>query len=132
MKSLLKPDLILYAITAFLVIFVLWAKFSELDEVTIGQGTVIATSKVQVVQNLEGGMIKDILIKTGERVTKGQLLIKLDAKRFTGELKSAEQKIDSLIETITLLTLNLSCKGFKARTNWIVEQFALAIIFLFL
>ena len=103
MNNLLKPDLILYSITAFFLCFFLWAAFSELEEVTVGHGKVIATSKVQVVQNLEGGIVNNIAVKTGEKVIEGQLLIKLDDTRFIGDLKSAQQNAVSLKKTIELL-----------------------------
>ena len=55
-----KPDLILYIITAFVIIFFIWATNSELEEVTRGNGKVIASSKVQVISNLEGGIVRDL------------------------------------------------------------------------
>lgn len=88
-----------------------WATYSELEEVTVGHGKVIASSKVQVVQNLEGGIIANIAVKTGERVKEGQLLIKLDNTKFVGDLKSAQTNVDSLKETIDLLKEELSIQA---------------------
>jgi len=98
-----KPDLILYSITLFFVLFFVWASVSELEEVTRGNGKVIASSKVQVIQNLEGGIIKDIFVKTGQQVQSGQSLIKLVDTQFQGDLNSAQQQKDSLEENIKLL-----------------------------
>lgn len=111
MNKLLKPDLILYSIGAFFLCFLAWATYSELEEVTVGHGKVIASSKVQVVQNLEGGIIANIAVKTGERVKEGQLLIKLDNTKFVGDLKSAQTNVDSLKETIDLLKEELSIQA---------------------
>ena len=77
-----KPDLILYAITTFFILFFIWASVSELEEVTRGNGKVIASSKVQVIQNLEGGIIRDIYVKTGQKVKKEDLLLKIDDTQF--------------------------------------------------
>ena len=55
-----KPDLVLYIIASFVIIFFIWATNSELEEVTRGNGKVIASSKVQVISNLEGGIVRDL------------------------------------------------------------------------
>jgi adhesin transport system membrane fusion protein len=98
-----KPDIILYSIAFFFIFFLTWASISELEEVTRGNGKVIASSKVQVIQNLEGGIIQDIYVKTGQRVKSGQPLIKLVETQFLGDLNSANQQRNSLEETISLL-----------------------------
>ena len=98
-----KPDLILYIIFAFFLLFFVWASKAELEEVTRGQGKVIASSKLQVIQNLEGGIIRDIAVKTGQQVSKGDLLIKLDETQFNGDLNSARQQLKSLGESLSLL-----------------------------
>ena len=98
-----KADLILFVITGFFVLFFIWASRSELEEVTRGNGKVIASSKVQVIQNLEGGIIRDIFVKTGQRVEKDQLLLKIDDTQFLGDLNSAKQQRISLSESLELL-----------------------------
>ena len=98
-----KADIILFSIAAFFILFFIWASRSELEEVTRGNGKVIASSKVQVIQNLEGGIIKDIFVKTGQRVEKDQLLLKIDDTQFSGDLNSAKQQRFSLNESLELL-----------------------------
>ena len=98
-----KADLILFTIAAFFILFFIWASRSELEEVTRGNGKVIASSKVQVIQNLEGGIIRDIFVKTGQRVEKDQLLLKIDDTQFLGDLNSAKQQRISLTESLELL-----------------------------
>ena len=98
-----KADLILFSIAAFFILFFIWASRSELEEVTRGNGKVIASSKVQVIQNLEGGIIRDIFVKTGQRVEKDQLLLKIDDTQFLGDLNSAKQQRLSLNESLELL-----------------------------
>ena len=70
-----KPDLILYVILLFFISFFVWASRAELEEVTRGNGKIIASSKLQVIQNLEGGIINDIAVRTGDRVSEGDLLV---------------------------------------------------------
>ena len=101
--SATKADLILYFIFLFFLLFFIWASVSELEEVTRGQGKVIASSKVQVIQNLEGGIVKNLFVKTGQRVGKGDVLIELDSTEFLGDLNSARKQSEALDNSLALL-----------------------------
>ena len=98
-----KPDLILYVILLFFISFFIWASKAELEEVTRGNGKIIASSKLQVIQNLEGGIINDIAVRTGDRVSEGDLLVKLDETKFLGDLNAAQQQLKSLDQSLALL-----------------------------
>ena len=69
-KAVKKADVILYTILIFWVSIFIWASFASLEEVTSGQGRIIASSKIQIIQNLEGGIIEEIYIKSGDMVSK--------------------------------------------------------------
>ncbi len=84
--------LTLLIVLLFFVIAFVWAKFAVLDEVTVGEGKVIPATQVQVIQNLEGGIVKKILVKEGQMVEPGQTLIQLDETRFTSDYHEAELK----------------------------------------
>ena len=103
-KSIRKADIILYTSLLFWVIMFLWSYFATLEEVTRGQGRVIASSKIQVIQNLEGGIVKEILVQTGDEVTQSQPLIKLDETQFKAELAAMQQNRAALEANITTLT----------------------------
>ena len=103
-KSIRKADIILYTSLLFWVMMFLWSYFATLEEVTRGQGRVIASSKIQVIQNLEGGIVKEILVQTGDEVMQSQLLIKLDATRFKADLAAMQQNRAALEANITTLT----------------------------
>ncbi len=62
---------------------VVWAYFAEIDELTRGPGKVIPSKQVQVIQNLEGGIVSEILIDEGMVVEKGQVLLKIDDTSFS-------------------------------------------------
>jgi adhesin transport system membrane fusion protein len=67
------------AVSAFgFLLFLLWASLAQVDEVTRGQAQVIPTSKVQVIQSAEPSTIDAILVRSGQRVRRGQLLVRLD------------------------------------------------------
>ncbi len=103
-QSIRKADIILYTSLLFWVIMFLWSYFATLEEVTRGQGRVIASSKIQVIQNLEGGIVKEILVQTGDEVTQSQPLIKLDATRFKADLAAMQQNRAALEANIATLT----------------------------
>ena len=103
-RSIRKADIILYTSLLFWIIMFLWSYFATLEEVTRGQGRVIASSKIQVIQNLEGGIVKEILVQTGDEVTQSQPLIKLDATRFKADLAAMQQNRAALEANIATLT----------------------------
>ena len=93
--SLLKPSLVLSSLlmcTVFATVTVAvgWASQAKVMEVTIGEGTVIPSGKVQVVQNLEGGIVKVLMVKEGATVRAGDLLLQIDptgARASLGEIR---------------------------------------------
>jgi adhesin transport system membrane fusion protein len=74
---------ILWSSLLLVVIGLVWAYFSEIEEVTRGEGKVIPSGHIQVVQNLEGGIISEIMVNVGDLVQKGQLLLRIDETRFS-------------------------------------------------
>jgi len=84
--------LIIWATFILLVIFLIWAAFSDLEEVTRGEGKVVPSSHVQVIQNLEGGIISEILVNVGDTVKKDQLLLRIDPTRFSSSFEENRAK----------------------------------------
>ncbi len=83
---------LLATIVAFVVLFLAWAGWAQLDEVTRGDGRVIPSSQVQVVQNLEGGIVAEILVREGAIVTAGQTLLRIDNVGAASDLKESRQR----------------------------------------
>ena len=73
-----------------------WAGWAELDEVTRGEGRVIPAGRNQVVQSLEGGIVKEILVKAGDHVSQGDLLLRIDDTGFASDLGELMAKDASL------------------------------------
>lgn len=82
--------LFLYSILGFVVLFFIWAGLSKVEMLVRGQGQVVPTSEVQVVQSLEGGILQELLTAEGERVAKGQVLLKISDVMFSSEKGGAE------------------------------------------
>jgi membrane fusion protein, adhesin transport system len=89
--------LLLLAIAAFFIIFFAWASWAELEEVTRGDGKVIPSRQVQVVQNLEGGIVAELLAREGEIVERGQVLVRIDDLRAASELRESRQRYLALL-----------------------------------
>ncbi|WP_165313358.1 HlyD family type I secretion periplasmic adaptor subunit [Vibrio ziniensis] len=100
--------IILWVIICFVIIGSIWASWAEIDQVTRGQGKVVPSSQVQVIQNLEGGLVKQILVREGEQVTKGQQLILIDDTRFRSDFREREQQVANLTANVLQLSASLS------------------------
>ena len=96
-KSSSKANLTFYFIILFVICVVGWASVSQIDELARGDGKVIPSSKIQKVQNLDGGIIEDILVKEGEYVKKGATLMKIDSTRYQASLEGNKQEYVSLL-----------------------------------
>ncbi|ASK88409.1 HlyD family type I secretion periplasmic adaptor subunit [Sphingorhabdus sp. SMR4y] len=77
-------------------LFIVWASLAQVDEITRGQGRVIPSSKVQVVQASDPSTVSDILVRSGEQVKKGQLLARLDDTDSSSELGQIQAENRSL------------------------------------
>lgn len=84
-----------------LCVLVAWASWATIDEVTRGQGQVVAASGTQVIQNLEGGILREVLVREGQVVEKDQPLARLDnlgaASQYTDALTKAQENRVALI-----------------------------------
>jgi adhesin transport system membrane fusion protein len=74
----------------------LWAAFAQVDQVTRGTGKVIPSSRVQLVQPAEPAVIKDILVRNGQSVKRGQLLVRLDDAQASSELGQLQTENERL------------------------------------
>ncbi len=83
--------------------FVVWAYFSTVEEVTRGQGSVIPSSREQVIQSLDPGVLSQLLVKEGDLVEGGQVLVKLDTARSAAIYREARNKVDALQATAVRL-----------------------------
>ncbi len=79
-----------------LFVFVSWASFAQVDEVTRGQGRVIPSSKAQIIQSSEPATILNIVVRSGQPVRKGQLLVRLDDTESSSQLGQIEAENRSL------------------------------------
>jgi adhesin transport system membrane fusion protein len=96
-KPRAASNLLLWMVVSFVVIFGIWASLAELDKTVRGAGRVIASSQLQTLSNLEGGVVEAILVRTGQQVQAGQELIRLDRTATGAELGTGESAYASLV-----------------------------------
>lgn len=94
----------IWVVSACLLSALSWAHFAVLDEVTKGEGKAIPSSKIQVIQNLEGGIVSEIFAREGQVVNKGDVLLRLDDTRFLSNQGETEADRLALIARIERLT----------------------------
>ena len=93
-----------WAVSACLLAALVWAHFAVLEEVTTGEGKAIPSSKVQVIQNLEGGIVSEIFVREGQIVDKGDTLLRLDDTRFLSNQGETEADRLALVARIERLS----------------------------
>jgi len=89
----LRARQMLYGIAIVIFLLLIWSAFAEIDVVTRGQGKVIPSRQVQIVGSQDGGVITEILVHEGDRVTQGQLLLKLDQTRSLATLGESRAEL---------------------------------------
>ncbi len=99
-----RSRFILYLIILMICILVYWADNAPLDEISRGEGKVIPSHQVQIVQNLEGGIVAEILIKEGDKVEKDQVLLKIDDTNFEASFMESRLRYLELIAKAARLT----------------------------
>ena len=90
-----------------LFIMLIWAAFASIDEVTRGEARVVPTSQLQIVQSVDGGVVTELLVKEGQTVEAGQMLLKIDPTRFVSsmlESRSAQLAMQAKVLRLQALT----------------------------
>lgn len=100
--------IMLWVMVLFFILAGVWASWAEIDKVTVGQGKVVPSSQIQVVQNLEGGLVKEILVREGQNVVKGQQLLLIDDTRFRSDYREREQQVANLTASVLQLSASLT------------------------
>jgi membrane fusion protein, adhesin transport system len=104
----LKPrtasNMLLWLMLAFVIIFLIWAGLTRLDRTVVGMGRVIPSSQLQIVSNLEGGMVEEILVRTGDLVKEGQPIVRLNPILSSAELGSSQATVFALQAKIARLS----------------------------
>lgn len=88
--------MLLWTFVALMACFLTWAHFAVLEEVKRGNGKVVPSRQIQVVQSLEGGIVGDILVQEGAVVQQGQSLMRIDDTKFAAEFGEIRERRASM------------------------------------
>lgn len=92
----IRTRFLFYGLCVLITVLIIWSAFAEVDQVTRGEGRVIPSQQVQILQSLDGGFITEINVKEGDIVEKNQLLVRLDATRFISNLEESRAELQAL------------------------------------
>lgn len=112
-KPTLKSQLMVWVIFLVLIWLIVWASMAELDKIVRGEGKVVPSSKIQVVQNLEGGIIETINAHAGDVVSQGQILLKLDNTQFSSSFGETASQLYDLQAQASRLSAQANNTDFK-------------------
>ncbi len=93
----LRARILLKSVGIALAIAIMWAAVSRLDEVTRGEGKVIPSRQLQVLQSLDGGVVEEILVKEGDVVDAEQVLLRIDPTRFASSVRESRVQYSALV-----------------------------------
>lgn len=104
MQTPVKARGLLYAVVIALFLLMVWSYFAEIDEVAKGDGKVIPSQQLQVLQSYDGGIVQEILVREGQTVKAGQVLLKVDPTRFLSSLEENTTQFAALAAKVQRLS----------------------------
>lgn len=108
-------------------IFIVWAAFAKVDEITRGEGKVIPSRQIQIVQSLDGGIVREILAKEGQVVKEGDVLLKIDATRVLSSFKEGRAAYLALLAKAARLRAVAEGMAFVPPPEVLAEEPSVAV-----
>ncbi|PLY02970.1 MAG: HlyD family type I secretion periplasmic adaptor subunit [Desulfuromonas sp.] len=93
----LRARSLLYLVGIIIAVLGVWSAYAEIDEVTRGEGRVIPSLQVQIIQAVDGGIVSDIQVREGQIVDKGQMLLQIDPTRFVSSFRENQSQYYALL-----------------------------------
>jgi len=103
-----KGRILLWLMIVTIVSITIWSYFAVLDEVAIGEGKVVPSKRAQLIQNLEGGILSDLVVREGETVEEGQILASLDPVQARANIEEITARIIPLKARAARITAELN------------------------
>ncbi|MFA7552631.1 MAG: HlyD family type I secretion periplasmic adaptor subunit [Spongiibacteraceae bacterium] len=102
-QSTLRARSLLYGIALTFIVLIIWAAFAQVDEVTRGEGKVIPSRQLQIIQSADGGVIKEVFVEEGAKVSKNDLLVRIDSTRFVASFQESSVRVFALMAKVKRL-----------------------------
>lgn len=112
-KTALRSRLFMWITFLTVIVFLVWADQAMIDEVVKGSGKIVPSSQIKTIQNLEGGIVKEILVKEGDLVKKGEPLLKMQDIYFSTTFEKNRLQYDELFAKSIRLKAEAYGKPFK-------------------
>ncbi|MBU2937862.1 MULTISPECIES: HlyD family type I secretion periplasmic adaptor subunit [Pacificibacter] len=95
-KDMDRPGWIIRIVALVIVVFIVWASFASVDEIVRADGEMISSSRPQIIQNLEGGILSSLRVSEGDVVEQGDILATLSGTEFRTSAEDLQEKLDAL------------------------------------
>ncbi len=99
----LRAKILVKTIMISLALFIMWTAVAEVDEITKGEGKVIPSSQLQILQSMDGGIVEEINVKEGQVVEAGQILLRVDPTRFESSVRENRSQYLALTAKVARL-----------------------------
>jgi adhesin transport system membrane fusion protein len=116
MKTNITTRILLWVGALVIIWLIVWASNAEIDALTRGEGKVIPSHQLQIVQNLEGGIVSEILVKEGDEVKKGDILLKIDDTSFVSNY------LENQLRYNELEAKSIRLKAESTGSNFVVDK----------
>lgn len=112
-QSLLRARSLLYGVALTMVMLITWAAFAEVDEVTRGEGKIIPSRQLQIVQSADGGIIEGVFVEEGAMVNENDLLVRIDPTRFVASFQEGNVRAFALAAKVKRLQALINNQPFQ-------------------
>lgn len=116
----MRPNRLHWVLVSFVTtifLFIVWASFAQIDEISRGSGKVVPSGQNQIIQNLEGGIVSELLVHEGDFVEKGQILIRINNEKSESSVASSTLKALALKAQIMRLKAELQRHPFVYKVS---------------
>lgn len=94
-RTLRGPSMVIWLCGATVLVFLIWAAFAWIDEIVRAEGSMISSSRPQIIQNLEGGILAELAVAEGDIVEKGDVLARLHGTQFQSSVDDLRDQISA-------------------------------------
>lgn len=107
-SEIVKSSRIIWAFVALISALLIWSYFAKLVEVTTGTGKVVPTSREQIIQSLEGGILSELFVREGDQVEQNQILAQLDLTKTEATVEESATRYRASLAKIARLEAEVS------------------------
>ncbi|MBE7374042.1 HlyD family type I secretion periplasmic adaptor subunit [Pseudomonas lopnurensis] len=116
-QRILRARGLLYGIVLTFLALLVWAAFASVDEVTRGEGKIIPSRQLQIVQSVDGGVVEEVFVREGDAVDKGDLLVRIDPTRFVASFQESSVRVFALRAKVERLNALIEEKPYEPQVG---------------